>query len=435
MEPCACCWGPATTRGRSKRAVVPHSLSSASATFDGDSLSQGTLCLLLGAGHNLQALKACPAAFLQLLPRSTRTHCPREPCACCWGPDTSRGNSKRAVVPCSLSSAAAMFDRDSLSQGALRLLLGPGHNSRALKGQIEELGNSNPSTRLISHHSTISYSQEDLIALVVDLKEEVKDLKTLISEVLTLLRSKSYYRETPIMHKTESNADIGLNEEPVIRKNTLSRVNSISDQNIIAPQIGPISLPNTKIDSGAPTSSRPCAVFVREAPIVQTLYQPKGSGYPIFMCRVPPSVPNAQEDRASLINKVTHWIRYNRQCGSIIHSDIISAQPYPESEGHLDIIKLVLSTPELVRGLLSLEMRNPLQTVSNICFKSCWPAEDSLTRSNLPAPNPSLRLEKENPLVIYEETSFLANKKEHASQNVLSTSKRLVQASVGVDTD
>ncbi|KAJ1175284.1 hypothetical protein NDU88_000572 [Pleurodeles waltl] len=303
------------------------------------------------------------------------------------------------------------------------------------QGQIEDLGNSNSSTRLISHHSSILQSQEDLIAFVLELKKEMKDLKTSITEVLTLLRTKSYYRETPIMHKTELNANIGLNEELVTRKKTLSCVKSIPDRNIIAPQIGSTSLSSTKIDPQAPMSSRPCAVFSREAPIGQTLHQPRGSGYPICMCRVPPLAPNAQEDRASLINKVTHWIRYTRQCGSIIHSDIISAQRYPKSEGHLDTIKLVLSAPELVRGLLSLETRNPLQNGSNICFKSCWPAEDSQTRSDFSVPNPSLRSAKENSLVISEEITIQANKKEYASQNELLTTRRLVQVPVAVETD
>ncbi|KAJ1096235.1 hypothetical protein NDU88_001378, partial [Pleurodeles waltl] len=90
---------------------------------------------------------------------------------------------------------------------------------------------------------------------------------------------------------------------------------------------------------------------------------------PMVMCGVPSLAPNTQEDRTSLINKVTHWIRHTRQCGSIIHSDIISAQRFSQTECHSDAIKFVLSTPELVKGRLDLEMRNPLQNGSNVCFK------------------------------------------------------------------
>ncbi|KAJ1106582.1 hypothetical protein NDU88_003983 [Pleurodeles waltl] len=303
------------------------------------------------------------------------------------------------------------------------------------QGQIEESGNSNPSARLTSHHSTISHTQEDLIALIADLKEEVKDLKTLLVEVMTLFRSESYQRETPITHMSEQIINTASNEDFAIREKILSCANSNSDQNTRAPQISFISPPSAKFDSGAAMFSRPHTKLAREPIAAQTLYQPKGSGYPILMCGVPPLAPNAHEDRPSLINKATHWIRHTRQCGSIIHSDIISAQRFPEIEGHLDTIKLVFSTPELVKGLLDLEMRNPLQNGSNICFKSCWPVDDFSTRSNTPDLNSSPRPEKEILSAIFEETSVPANKRENAYQNVKTTTRSLVQMPVALDTD
>ncbi|KAJ1212649.1 hypothetical protein NDU88_000304 [Pleurodeles waltl] len=55
--------------------------------------------------------------------------------------------------------------------------------------QVQEQGSPNLSPQPVSHHSIIAHPQEDLGALVIGLKEEIKELKTLMTESNTISTS------------------------------------------------------------------------------------------------------------------------------------------------------------------------------------------------------------------------------------------------------
>ncbi|KAJ1127704.1 hypothetical protein NDU88_006097 [Pleurodeles waltl] len=220
-------------------------------------------------------------------------------------------------------------------------------------GHNEDLDVSNDQST--SQHP-IFPSQKDLLTLVVELKEEVKDLKTSLAEVLSLLRSKSTAREFCNPNNCEPFTKTRPHKVPVskeIKEKSPLRAPSAQDQACTGLSSGHNSFSGIK-NPYVSTSAHP--THARVANPAQNAYQSRDCGHSIYMCRVPSLATNITEDTTSLKNKVIHWVRHTRQCSSVIHSDIILAQRYPTSEGQLDIIKLTLSTPDLVRSLLSLEM-------------------------------------------------------------------------------
>ncbi|KAJ1119807.1 hypothetical protein NDU88_007992 [Pleurodeles waltl] len=283
-------------------------------------------------------------------------------------------------------------------------------------GHNEDLGFSNE--QATSQHA-IFPSQKDLLTLVVELKEEVKDLKISLAEVLSLLRSKSTAMVNYNSNNPETITKTRPHKVPVSRKTKEKsplRALSAHDQASTVLSFGHNSFFGIENPYVSTSAHR---IHARVANSAQNAHQSRDCGHSIYMCRVPSLATNIKEDTTSLKNKVIHWIGHTRQCSSVIHSDIIFAQRYPTSEGQLDIIKLTLSTPDLVRGHLSLEMRNPLQNGLKIYFKSCWPEDDHAPISNLLAPKRILDQ---------------SNNQESAPENVLPIPKSPAQLLLAAET-
>ncbi|KAJ1081175.1 hypothetical protein NDU88_001358 [Pleurodeles waltl] len=132
------------------------------------------------------------------------------------------------------------------------------------------------------------------------------------------------------------------------------------------------------------------------------------NGHPIYMCNVPPLPPNTQKDKSSLINKVSHWVRHTRQCGSIIHSEILSADQFSSNSGCRDIIKFTLASTHLAEGLLSMEARNYPRKGTAIFLSDSWPVISTLGMNFLPAPKPMMSSEAIGRLAFNEETPSAA---------------------------
>ncbi|KAJ1104933.1 hypothetical protein NDU88_002341 [Pleurodeles waltl] len=69
--------------------------------------------------------------------------------------------------------------------------------------QAHEQGSPTLSPRSISQHPIVAHSQEELVALIIGLKEEVREMKSIMTEALTIFRSNSLARDIAPMHKEE----------------------------------------------------------------------------------------------------------------------------------------------------------------------------------------------------------------------------------------
>ncbi|KAJ1096063.1 hypothetical protein NDU88_001209 [Pleurodeles waltl] len=108
----------------------------------------------------------------------------------------------------------------------------------------------------------------------------------------------------------------------------------------------------------------------------------------IYMYNVPSSPIKLREDKFSLMNKVLHWLRHVRGCGSIIHADILSAKRLSGPTGDRDTIKLNLTNPHLVTGLLHMGARNHMRKKTAIFLSDSCPVAGNM-RPNLP-PNTAI---------------------------------------------
>ena len=87
------------------------------------------------------------------------------------------------------------------------------------------------------------------------------------------------------------------------------------------------------------------------------------------MTGIPKLRPIQREGRDSLINKIIHWIRFKRNCCSLIHSDIVNAKRSHIPGNESDFVHLTLLKQTLVDGLLALEARTLPPESSSIQFR------------------------------------------------------------------
>ncbi|KAJ1153847.1 hypothetical protein NDU88_006605 [Pleurodeles waltl] len=209
--------------------------------------------------------------------------------------------------------------------------------------------------------------QDDLLALVSSLKNEVGELKSLLLEITTLLKSK----HLPLTCKPKPN--------PVTTKHPLVKgILSTGPLPSPASAAGPMEMQclysryvppsesNTSLSSNVLFKWDTTKAFCRNPYLINNNY--------IYMCNVPSLPPNTREDKASLVNKVLHWLRHIRACGSVIHDDVLSAERVNGLPGSWDFIKLNLKNPHLVTGLLDMEAPNTNRKSSAIFLSDSHPS-------------------------------------------------------------
>ncbi|KAJ1125106.1 hypothetical protein NDU88_003544 [Pleurodeles waltl] len=124
-------------------------------------------------------------------------------------------------------------------------------------GPNDDLGDSND--QATSQHSILS-TQKDLLTLVVELKEEVKDLKSSLAEVLPLLRSKSTSMELCNLNNHEPSTKTRLCKAPVPRE--------IEEKS-------PLRALSAQVQANSASSSGQSSPFGTKNPYVPILAHPK----------------------------------------------------------------------------------------------------------------------------------------------------------------
>ncbi|KAJ1106058.1 hypothetical protein NDU88_003461 [Pleurodeles waltl] len=257
--------------------------------------------------------------------------------------------------------------------------------------------------------------QEDLVPLVIGLKKEVGELKSLMAEILNTLSSIGLRRVSSHIVESEvapSNARL------------LSSHGSVSNTS------GSCHLKRNAYASGVPPvkpANVPCARESVKVPLGQhsrvelewdstTAYGHRtcsNNGNSIYMCKVPPLPPNSREDKSSLINKASRWLRHNRHCGSIIYSEILSADRFSSNQGCWDVIRLKLASPHLVKGLLSMEARNTMWKETKNFLSGSWPPNSPLGTILHPSLKPATPNEGPGLTAFCEELSRVAPTEEY----------------------
>ncbi|KAJ1117673.1 hypothetical protein NDU88_005870 [Pleurodeles waltl] len=119
----------------------------------------------------------------------------------------------------------------------------------------------------------------------------------------------------------------------------------------------PYVIPNAS-DSFAPKPSLGCSSAPpyqrtpRDPALLLNPKRPKPGTNILFLKQVPKLLPGLSEDHESRVNKVIHWLRHQRNCLSVIRSDIRNTKRWCPSGSIHDVISIEFHDRTLVESLI-----------------------------------------------------------------------------------
>ncbi|KAJ1119134.1 hypothetical protein NDU88_007320 [Pleurodeles waltl] len=158
--------------------------------------------------------------------------------------------------------------------------------------------------------------KKEVVNLVTGLKKEVKELKQMLTESPTILRSAA--KEGDAKSLPEKILTLAMSSSIKLRSSSSAGpIKDFDSARVPLESSKNGSMANK--DSSPSFQTRPCVEVARNFTEGQPFAKDHNIGNPTYMCKVPTLPLNVREFIMSPKNKAILWIRPVRQCGSIIY--------------------------------------------------------------------------------------------------------------------